>query len=429
MKRILNTSGAVLLGLGSIIGTGIFVSIGLALGISGYLIIPAILIATFVALCNGLSSARLAAEHPVSGGTYEYGYRELNPAFGFTAGWMFLVAKSASAATAALGFAGYLNWIFDYSFPFLHVVIGLFTVLIITFLVAGGIARSDKANRLIVGFTLSSLFIFILFGIWFSESFSDFTKVSTYTTDLTKFGWTGIFHASAMMFVAFTGYGRVATLGEEVLDPAKTIPRAVVITLLTTMLIYLTVVLVALGLTDYETLAEATYETASPLYAAATFIPISTVSYIIIAGAATAMLGVLLNLVLGISRVLLAASRRGDVSSVMSKTNSKTGSPVKAVWVTGILISLIVLTGNVYLTWSFSAFTVLIYYSITNLSAIKLKSEKRKMPVLIPISGLIGCLGLAFFVDTTIWLTGLGCIAVGLIWHFSFRKLNPLNND
>src|SRR5690606_21506658 len=90
-------------------GTGVFVSLGLAAGSAGPAVVAAVAIAAFVALCNALSSAQLAARHPVSGGTYEYGYTYLSPAAGFTAGWMFLCAKSASAATAALGFAGYVG--------------------------------------------------------------------------------------------------------------------------------------------------------------------------------------------------------------------------------------------------------------------------------------------------------------------------------
>ena len=107
LKRELGIFGATLMGLGSIVGTGVFVSIGIAAEIAGPGVIVAVAIAALVAVCNGLNSAQLAANHPVSGGTYEYGYKYLNPWLGFTAGWIFLLAKTASAATAALGFAGY----------------------------------------------------------------------------------------------------------------------------------------------------------------------------------------------------------------------------------------------------------------------------------------------------------------------------------
>ncbi|MEM6507778.1 MAG: amino acid permease, partial [Planctomycetota bacterium] len=108
LKRELGVFHAVLLGLGSILGTGVFVSIGIAAGIAGPSLLIAVVLAALLALCNGLSSAQLAVAHPVAGGTYEYGYKFLSPKLGFTAGWMFLLAKSASAATAALGVGTYL---------------------------------------------------------------------------------------------------------------------------------------------------------------------------------------------------------------------------------------------------------------------------------------------------------------------------------
>ena len=107
LARVVGTPGAILLGLGSIVGTGAFVSIGIAAGVAGPSVVVATALAALLAACNGLSSAQLAADHPVSGGSYEYGYKHVSPRVGFMAGWMFLSAKSASAATAALGLAGY----------------------------------------------------------------------------------------------------------------------------------------------------------------------------------------------------------------------------------------------------------------------------------------------------------------------------------
>ena len=105
LQRELGLAGATVTGLGSILGTGVFVSLAIAAGITGPSVILAIVLAAGLALCNALSSAQLAAAHPISGGTYEYGYKYLSPRLGFTAGWLFLCAKTASAATAALGFA------------------------------------------------------------------------------------------------------------------------------------------------------------------------------------------------------------------------------------------------------------------------------------------------------------------------------------
>ena len=153
LKRVIGLPGAVMLGLGSIIGTGVFVSLGIGAGIAGPMVLPAIALAGLVALCNGLSSAQLAANHPVSGGTYEYGHRWLNPSLGFVAGWMFLCAKSASAATAALGFA--LHLAPDHSLPIALATVGAVTALTLT-----GMQRSNTVNTLIVAAVLLTLFIF-----------------------------------------------------------------------------------------------------------------------------------------------------------------------------------------------------------------------------------------------------------------------------
>ena len=164
LRRELGVSGAVFMGLGSIVGTGVFVSIGIAAGITGPSVVLAVCVAAFVAAANGLSSAQLAAAHPVSGGTYEYGYAYLNPSLGFSAGWMFLLAKSASAATAALGFSGYLLDLTGVDADWL-VPGALAAVAALTALVLAGIRRSNAVNISIVSVTLLALGAFVLFGI------------------------------------------------------------------------------------------------------------------------------------------------------------------------------------------------------------------------------------------------------------------------
>ena len=165
LRRVVGVPGAVLMGMGSILGTGIFVSIGIAAGFAGPSVVLAVILAAVVATFNGLSSAQLAASHPVSGGSYEYGYRYLNPTLGFTAGFTFLCAKSASAATAALGFAGYLLSIGGFSNPMLRIALALFAVVVLTVVVAGGMSRSNRANTVIVLVTLLSLLGFVVCGL------------------------------------------------------------------------------------------------------------------------------------------------------------------------------------------------------------------------------------------------------------------------
>lgn len=413
LKRDITTSGAILMGLGSIIGTGIFVSIAIATQIAGSGIIIAIVIAALLAVFNGLSSAQLAAAHPVSGGTYEYGYRFLGSYFGFTAGWMFLVAKSASAATAVLGCVGYIFYALNIGATAWEVVgTGLILLFIMTYLVSGGISRSNLTNKFIVYITLFGLLALVGAGLYYNG-----LPTQPIIDSLTDTSLSAILYASALMFVAYTGYGRIATLGEEVSNPRKTIPRAIILAMVLIVLIYLAVSLTAIQIMGAEAFGQTVGGDAAPLMMVAQALSTPFIGSIVTIAAITAMLGVLLNLLLGLSRVMLGMSRRNDLPSQLAHINVKTQSPATAVWVTGAIIGVLVLSGDVVFTWSFSAFTVLIYYAITNLSALFLPEELRLYPKIIPIMGLIGCLFLAFWIDPTIWIIGLLVILMGLIWH------------
>lgn len=422
LKRELGVFGATLMGLGSIVGTGVFVSIGIAAGIAGSAVILAVAIGAVVAICNGLNSAQLAANHPVSGGTYEYGYKYLTPAFGFTAGWMFLVAKTASAATAALGFAGYLLNLWGGSSTWV-IPLAVLAVIIMTLVVLSGIKRSNLANIVIVSVTLLSLGFFILICLP--------RAVGQGVDNLTPFfsnSWGDVLHASALMFVAYTGYGRIATMGEEARSPRETIPKAMIVCLVLTMLLYITVATVGIGAVGADTLADATGQTkAAPLEVVARSVGGAGAAFVLAIGAIAAMLGVLLNLILGLSRVLLAMGRRTDAPKFLARLNQGQTAPYWAVIVVGVAIACLVLLGNVKTTWSFSAFSVLIYYAITNFAALKLPTSERLYPVWIGWIGLLSCLFLAFWVESAIWQVGLGLIVAGLIWHHIRRSLFQQN--
>ena len=414
LARVVGLPGAVLMGLGSIVGTGIFVSIGVAAGVAGPAVVVAVALAAVVATFNGLSSAQLAASHPVSGGTYEYGYRYLTPALGFTAGWMFLCAKSASAATAALGFAGYALAAVDVTDRWARTAVAVALVAALTAVVAGGMRRSSRTNAIIVVATLAGLAAFVLAGLP--------SAVRAGVPRLGDVGARDLLHATALMFVAYTGYGRIATLGEEVRDPARTIPRAIVLTLLATMALYVTVTAVAVAGAGPGVLAAATSHAAAPLEVVAAGFDVPAVAYVVAAAAITAMAGVLLNLLLGLSRVLLAMARRGDMPPALADVDARDGSPRRAVIVTGAAIALLALLGSVKTTWSFSAFTVLVYYALTNLAALRLPPADRRFPRWVAGLGLASCLGLAFWVEPRIWLAGLGVIAAGLAGRAVARR-------
>lgn len=430
LKRELGVFGATILGLGSILGTGVFVSIAFGTAVAGPWVLLAIIVAGFIATCNGMSSAQLAAAHPVSGGTYEYGYQYLTPTLGFTAGWMFMIAKSASAATAALGFAAYMLDGVGVDDVTIRIVLALAAVTLFTVLVLVGLRRSHQVNTLLVGATIAALLVFIVGGavsILIIDAWHDPQRLLPEASDAldtqSRFNIAAFLQACALMFVAYTGYGRIATMGEEITEPRKNIPRAIITTLAVSALLYVGVgAVIALGVSP--AIFTSVDASGSPLVVAGQQLQLGWSILLVIAiGAIIAMLGVLLNLILGLSRVLLAMGRRHDVPAAAGTLNASGTTPVVATIVVGLIIGGLALLGDVRTTWSLSAFTVLVYYGLTNAAALRLPADDRLYPRLFSWLGLVGCLFLAFWVDVWVWVLGLGLIVVGLIWRAVWRSV------
>jgi APA family basic amino acid/polyamine antiporter len=394
----------------------VFVSIGLAAGISGYWVMAAIAIAALLAIFNGLNSAQLAANHAVSGGAYEYGHVYLFPWAGFVAGWVFIAAKTASAATAAMGFAGYLAKAFNFSSE-ARVIIGLVAVVGITAIVSFGIRRSNQANTAIVAFTIIGLIIFCVAGYFYLNSPA---APAPESTDI-DFDFSDLLQAAAIMFVAYTGYGRVATLGEEVKNPRHAIPRAIIATLVITALLYAAVGFVATMAAGPERYSQLSEETAAPLEIISADFGVPGLPIFMAVAATIAMLGVLLNLILGISRVVLSMSRRGDLPQFLSSVNQKNASPVNAILFTSAIIIGVLLINDLKFTWSFSAFTVLLYYAINNLAALAIPKQNKLFPAWVAIAGLIICAGLAWWVEVEAIVIGIIVIAIGVLWRIVYR--------
>lgn len=426
LARVVGPWGAVLLGLGSILGTGVFVSLGIAAGVVGNALVPAVVAAALVATANGLSSAQLAAAHPVSGGSYEYGHRFVHPVIGFVAGWTFLAAKGASAATAALGSAGYLIHLAGVDpGPSGRTAFAAVIALAVTALVASGLRRSNVANAVLVSLTVVTLGALVATGWASPVTGSLLDSLSTAARGLTEAEPISFLRGTALLFVAYTGYGRIATMGEEVRDPESTIPKAIVMTLGVSMVLYAAVAATALAVLGPERFALVTRDGIAPLEVVAGVVGGRGLATLVTVGAVTAMVGVLLNLLLGLSRVLLAMARRGEMPRALAHVSGDERGPVRAVWAVGGLATLLALTGDVGATWSFSAFSVLVYYGITNLAALRLPAEARRYPRWVARAGMIACGALAFFVEPPIWMAGSVSIGVGLLVRAWFLRARP----
>jgi basic amino acid/polyamine antiporter, APA family len=405
LKRQVGPWGAVSLGLGSMLGTGVFVSLALAAEVAGSWILLAVPLAAAVAWCNARSSARLAARFPVSGGTYEYGHRLLSPLLGFSAGWLFLCAKSASAAAACLGIGLYLLHAIGSSDPWALSLVAILVLGVLTASVLAGLRRSTAINTVLLILTLSALALVVLVGLVTAFSNPELRVPSELIVT-----WSDIVHASALIFVAFTGYGRLATLGEEVIDPERTIPRAINSTVLVTALIYWLVALAglaALGAGGFTLRASG-----APLEAVVRPLGGQALAGFVAFGAATAMLGVGLNLLLGMSRVVLAMGRREELPVRLAEVD-RAGNPTAAVLVVVCAVAVLVLVGGIRAAWSFSAVTVLLYYAITNVAALRLNGPRRRGDPVVAAIGLVGCVSLAAFIDVTSWTAAILLLGAG----------------
>ena len=422
MRREIGILGAIFLGLGSILGTGAFVSIGLVIGQVGEWIGLTLLCAGILAACNGLSSAQLAVAYPVSGGTYEYAYRTLHPLVGIFAGWLFLTAKSASAATAALGVVSFSDAALNLELNDFVLRIGSAVLsLLVTCLVLLGLRRSNQFNIAIVLITILSLVSFVLFSAFVEVTAdSSFFDVTLAPEELLE--------GTALLFVAYTGYGRIATLGEEVREPRRTIPFAIRATLGASWLLYASV---GWALTNYQEfevlgLGDGLNQTLRLEVVVQTFDQ-PWLEKLVQVGAITAMLGVLLNLILGLSRVYLAFGRRNDLPKAFAKLDAQS-NPRLAVLFTGIFIAALCLMGDVLMTWSLSAVTVLIYYGITNLAALRLNKQDQIFPKWISIIGLFSCVFLSVFIGQEIWIKAGILVVPAVLFSVFLRSQSNQSN-
>lgn len=413
LRRELNTNQAVLLGLGSIFGTGVFVTIGLSAGLVGTMVVPAILLAGALATFNALNSAQLAAAYPVSGGAYEYGNRLLGPNWGFGAGALFLVAKAASVATAALAFAQ----MFLPAGAIESRLLALVVLLGIGALVMLGMRRSSHINALMVG---GILFVLLLYILAMMPAVIGGLVRGRADVEGVSHGMTGFLHATALVFVAYTGYGRLATLGEEIRDPRRTIPRAIIATLVVSTLVYTLVAFVGVMVVGGVRYGELAMES-SPLSKIATSGGAPFLAPLLVLAGGVALLAVILNLVLGLSRVALAMGRRGDLPRMLARVHHKTGNPDPATMVVLILAAVFVMANSIEGAWTLSAFTVLVYYGVNNLAALRLTSRQRLYPRWTTWAGLIGSLSLAFAIPMEAMIQGILILVAAFIARSGFR--------
>lgn len=403
LARRLTLGDAVTLGLGSMLGAGVFAALAPAAGLAGRWLLVALGIAALVATANALSTAQLAAQHPVAGGAYAYGRARLGPWWGFVAGWGFVVGKTASCAAMALTLGAY-------AWPGHERVVALVALALLVAIDVAGVTRTARATRALLVVTLLALGTLVVVvavaaatgtlavpDILGSASTAgagtpDGAVASAGTTlDLQAApDLTGVLGAAGLLFFALAGYARVATLGEEVRDPARTIPRAVVIALVGAVAVVALVAAAALAALGTADLAASVAPLADAARAAGApwLVPVVGVA------AVTASGGAFLALLAGVGRTTFAMAREGDLPRSLARVGARWRTPTTATLLVGAAVAVLVWTTDLRGALGASSAGVLLYYGVANAAAWKQPRGERIVPRWVPALGLVGCLTL-----------------------------------
>ncbi|MGQ7310668.1 APC family permease [Microbacterium arabinogalactanolyticum] len=398
LARRLSLADAVSIGLGSMIGAGVFAVWAPALGAAGSGILIALAIAAVVAFCNATSSAQLAAVHPVSGGTYAYARAEIGPWTGFVAGWCFVIGKTASCAAMAMTFAAYAapeGW---------RTPVAVIAVAALAAVNCFGVTRTAMLTRILVVVSLLGLAVVVAAG--FSNSAN---ATPAPLPDATAYG---VLQGAGLLFFAFAGYARIATMGEEVVDPARNIPRAIVLALAGAVVVY---VVIALSVT--LTLGADAVGSAHPVADVAAAAGWTWAGPVVRIAAAAASLGALLALLTGIGRTTLAMAREADLPRWLAAIDPRWQVPRRAEITIGLIVIAVVLIADLRGAIGFSSFGVLLYYLLANASAWRQSADVRRYPRALQVIGMLGCLALVVTLPVLGVIVGAEVVLAGVAYR------------
>lgn len=446
--RDLGLFDATMIGIGAMIGAGIFVLTGIAAGEAGPASILAFALNGVVTLLTAFAYAELASAIPRAGGGYSFVRMAFPGATGFIAGWMLWFAYTVACSLYALGFAGYFWEFFIKYFPEITGLIIGFTgkhsaVLVITIIIGSmfvwlnirGTEVTGKTENILTISKIIILIIFILFGLKLV-----FAKPESISVNLFPFfpkGFSGVIMAMGLTFIAFEGYDLIATVAEEIKDPEKNIPRATFIALITTVIIYLLILFVSL--TAIDSTDESTWqflgrfkETAI-VRAAESFMPAIGVMIIVFGGLLSTM-SALNATVMAASRVSFSMGRDLLLPKKMSEIHQQRRTPHVAILTTGIILLVMAILLPIEAVGSAASLIFLLTFALVNLSVIALRRKypeiprKYKVPLYpyIPVCGFVLNVFLALYqfnFQPIAWYVTLGWIGIGLLIYYAvFEK-------
>ena len=407
LKRDIGLWSATAIGVGAIIGAGIFVVTGVAAGAAGPAIIVSMIITGVVAAFTALSFSELSAALPQEGGAYIFARELISPYVGFIAGWMWIFSNIFTGAAVSLGFAHYFGTVFS-QLPVKAVAVAICLVFIL--LNYFGVRHSTTLNNVLVLVKIAILVFFVALGVGYLN-FNNFTPFAPK-------GFSGVLEGSSLIFFAYAGFARIAIMAEEVKDPRHTIPRSIALSLGISMIIYLLVSFVGIGLVGYVDLSS----TGSPLAVAIHVTGNHYAVFLVSVGAMVATASVLLTTILGVSRVTFAMARENDLPNLLSKIHSQYKTPYVAIWISGTLMIVAAVFADLNQVIAISNFASLLYYSIANVSASRLNGKIRRYPSLVPVVGLFSCLSLLVFLKLDGWVVGMIGVGLGTVYYRIFHR-------
>jgi APA family basic amino acid/polyamine antiporter len=399
LARRLGLADAVVIGLGSMIGAGVFGAFAPAARVAGTGMLIGLALAAGVAYCNATASAQLAAQYPTSGGTYVYGRERLGEWWGFLAGWGFVVGKTASCAAMALTFAAYAVP------PPWQRPVALASVVAVAGVNYRGVTRTARLSRVLVAVVVSSLVVVVL-ACLVGGSFDLGRAATVWPAGADTFG---VLQSAGLLFFAFAGYARIATMGEEVRDPQRTIPRAIQMALGLVVAIYAVIALCLLAVLGPSGVAASS----APLAAAVAVGTWGWAVPIVRIGAVAATLGALLALIAGVGRTTLAMARQRDLPEWLAAVHPRFRVPHHAELALAAMVCVLVVTVDLRGVIGFSSFGVLLYYLVANLSALTQDADHRRYPRVLQLLGAAGCAVLVVTLPLAAALGGVAVFALG----------------
>jgi APA family basic amino acid/polyamine antiporter len=405
LKPTLGLWDATAISIGAIVGAGIYVVTGIAAGSAGSALIVSMLLAAAISMLTAMSFAELTAWKPIEGSIYEYTYQLISPFAGFLTGWMWVISNTFAGAAVSLGFASYLCALYPALPPNVVAAVFCFLFTALNFL---GIRQSALLNNVLVAAKLSILGFFVIYG-FFHINPSNFASFNPFQA--------GVLSGAFYIFFAYGGFARVAVIAEEVKDAKRNVPRAIMLSLAISTVVYILVGFVAVGLVDASRLASSS----SPLAEAISVTNNSFAFYTVSAGGLIATASVLLTAILGVSRMAYAMARRKDLPQALSRLHPKYGTPHLSIWIVGVTMILLVLFVDITKVVAISNFALLFYYTLANVSALRLKTHNRMYPKIVSVLGVTLCVALLIFTFYALpqaWIIGVATLAAGIIYYW-----------